>query len=191
MKTDAIVLAAGLSTRMGRNKLLLPYLGRPILQHTIDLVSSLPFHSRILVSREETIGGVTVPDDFIVLRNPRPQEGQSASMRIGLECAEGDGFIFFQADMPLLDPETVKAVLDLAGKGLIALPRHGGVPGNPVFFSARFKAELMAVEGDHGGRGVRDRHAENCRYVELASQSPMWDVDTKEKYEALLKGEIA
>lgn len=190
MNIDAIILAAGLSTRMGCNKLLLPYKGKAILQHTIDLVAALPFHSYTLVSREETLAGLRLPAKFRALLNPAPESGQSSSMRLGLAQAGGDGFIFFQGDQPLLDEATVRSVLALADENSIVVPRHGAVPGNPVFFPGKLKAELMAVEGDRGGRSVRDRHAGICKYVDVPSPAPMWDVDTREKYEILLSGEF-
>ena len=190
MNIDAIILAAGLSTRMGANKLLLPYMGKPILQHCLDLAAALPFYSRTLISREETLAGVSIPASFKVILNPAPEKGQSASLRLGLEPALGDGFLFFQADQPLLDAATVRAVLALASENSIVVPRYAGVPGNPVFFPARLKSELMAVEGDRGGRNVRDRHSDICRYVDIADPGPMWDVDTREKYELLLSGQI-
>lgn len=185
---DCIILAAGLSTRMQANKLLLPFRGKPILQHTIDLASSLAFSSFTLVSREETLAGVQVPEKFTVIVNRTPELGQSVSMRRGLKNARGEGFMFFQGDQPLLDEATVTAVINMADAESIVVPRHAGKPGNPVFFPAKFKNELMAVRGDHGGRGVRDSHSEACRYVEVSGPEPMWDVDTKEKYEILLRG---
>lgn len=190
MRTDAIILAAGLSRRMGDNKLLLPYKGKALLQHAVDLVAALPVHSRCLVSRAETLAGVRVPEDFRVVVNHAPELGQALSLRLGLEAAEGEGFLFFQGDQPLLDADTVLSLLALARPDRIVLPRHAGVPGNPVFFPAGLKAELLAVEGDRGGREVRDRHAAACVYLETPSPAPLWDVDTPEKYRDLLTGNL-
>lgn len=191
MQIDAIIMAAGLSTRMGANKLLLPYKDKPILQHTIDLVESLPFYSRTLVSRHENIVGLAIPKSFKLIVNPAPELGQSASMRLGLEAAAGDGFLFFQGDQPLLDAATVQAVLALASPDAIVVPRHKGMPGNPVFFPARLKGELMAIEGDRGGRSVRDAHSDICKYIDVAAPAPLWDVDDRDKYEALLNGTLS
>lgn len=190
MKTDAIIQAAGLSNRMGRNKLRLPYRDKPILQHTIDLVESLPFASVHLVTRQETIAGMQVPEHFHVIFNLEPERGQSSSMKLGLASAAGDGYLFFQADQPLLDRATVMAVLVEAGPDRIVVPEYAGVPGNPVFFAARFKEELMAVTGDQGGRSVRDAHPECCHRVLVDSPGPLWDVDTQEKYHVLLRGDF-
>lgn len=186
MNIDGIILAAGLSSRMGTNKLLLPFQGRPILQHVIDLAAALPLCSRVLVTREQTLAAVSVPSGFSVVINPEPGRGQSSSMRLGLERAEGEGYLFFQGDQPLLDAGTVNSVIALADSDSIVVPVYEGTPGNPAFFAARFRDELMAVSGDRGGRSVRDRHFNLCRQVKVTSPWPMWDVDTREKYDAML-----
>lgn len=187
MRIDGIILAAGLSTRMGENKLRLPFRGKPLLQHTIDLVAGLALSSVILVSREPTIAGMRIPDSFHVVFNFDPSGGQSASMRLGLVSACGEGFLFFQGDQPLLDRPTVDSILGQADHESIVVPMHDGIPGNPVFFPACYKDELMAVEGDRGGRSVRDRHPEACRHVNVARPEPLWDVDTPDQYAMLVQ----
>lgn len=186
MRIDAIILAAGLSRRMGRNKLLLPFRGKPLLLHALDLALSLPLASVILVSRQETLRGLSLPPGLRVLANPRPEEGQSSSVRLGLDAAAGDGYLFFMADQPLLDKAAVSAVLALADPGTIVVPRHAGRPGNPVFFPALFRDELLATRGDAGGRLVRTRHPEACRYAEVACPDALADIDTPEHYRRLL-----
>lgn len=188
MKIDGIILAAGLSTRMKENKLRLLFRDRPILRHVIDLAAGLPLHSRILVTRQETIAGMDIPETFQVVINPWPEEGQSLSLRLGLEQARGDGYLFFLGDQPLLDTATVTFLLAHARDDCIVVPVHAGRQGNPVFFPARFKSELLAVSGDRGGRGVIDRHQDACRYVQVQTPAPLWDVDTRDQYEMLLKG---
>lgn len=190
MRIDGIILAAGLSTRMGENKLRLPFRGKPMLQHTIDLVAGLPLSSVILVTQEHTIAGMRIPDSFHVVLNSHPAQGQSLSMRLGLAPACGEGFLFFQGDQPLLDLPTVNAILSQANHEAIIVPVHAGVPGNPVFFAARYKDELMAVKGDRGGRIVRDRHPEACRLVRISRPEPLWDVDTRDHYAMLVQDKL-
>lgn len=187
MHIDGIILAAGLSARMGTNKLLLPFGGKPLLQHAIDLAASLPLASISLVSREETLAGVSIPQGVRVLVNPEPARGQSGSMRLGLNGAKGEGYLFFQADQPLLDAATVLSLLGLAKADNIVLPGYRGIPGNPVYFAAKYRDELLAVQGDAGGRAVRDRHKEHCLIVELSSPAPLLDIDSPEDYARLLQ----
>lgn len=185
LRIDGIILAAGLSRRMGANKLLLPYRGRPLLQHAIDLVASLPLDARILVTRQDNLPMLRVPDSFLVVFNERGELGQSESLRLGLQQAHGEAFIFFQGDQPLLDRETALAVLARSTQRHIVFPEHRGRPGAPVCFPARFRKELMAVTGDCGGREVRDAHPDDCLRVSVTSAAVLLDVDDPESYRSL------
>lgn len=187
MRIDGIILAAGLSSRMGANKLRLPFQGRPLLQHAIDLVAELPLASRILVTRGESAEGMEVPAGFHLVFNEAPETGQSSSLRLGLSRANGDAYLFFVGDQPLLSREVVERILEHAGAGRIVVPRHNGRPGNPVLFPAAFRDELLAVTGDRAGRAVREAHAGTCLYVEIEDSNALRDVDTPEDYEALAR----
>lgn len=195
MRIDAIILAAGLSTRMGRNKLLLPFRGKPILQHVIDLAAALHVGGLvsgvILVSRAATLAGVRTPPSFRVLENPDPARGKSSSLHLGLAEARGDGFLFLQGDQPLLDPETVSLILSKANPETIVVPVHGGAPSSPVFFPSRFKADLLRARGDKGGPDVRDRHAGARLDVQIPDPAPLWNVNTEKEYQALLRGDFS
>ena len=97
MPVSTIILAAGLSRRMGRDKLLLEYEGKTFLQRVIDLVSGLPVFERIVVTSEAGIGSINVPPGFNVYINPQPEDGLSRSIRIGVEAATGTHFMFLTA----------------------------------------------------------------------------------------------
>ncbi len=186
MKIDGIILAAGLSRRMGENKLLLPFLGKPLLRHVLDLALLLPLASVVLVTTKETAARVHIPSEVRLVHNPCPEQGQSLSIRLALQHSDADGYLFFPADQPLLDADTAMAVLAQANPRCIVVPAHGGVPGSPAFFPAGFKEELMALRGDAGGRGVRERHPEACLYAEVGNASVLRDIDTPEQYRHLL-----
>ena len=81
------------------------------------------------------------------------------------------------------------ALLERASPEHIVVPRAGGRPASPVFFPARFRAELLQRRGDEGGRGVRDAHPEACLQVEMPDPRILADIDTPEQYEALLREE--
>lgn len=186
MRIDGIILAAGLSSRMGANKLRLPFRGAPLLRHAVDLVAALPFASRILVTRPESVEGMALPPDFRLIFNDEPEKGQSSSLRLALSQARGDAYLFFTGDQPLLNRDVVERVLAQAATGCIVVPRHAGRPGNPALFPAAFRDELLAVTGDRAGRVVREAHPDRCLYVEIEDGDALLDVDTPEEYEALL-----
>lgn len=188
MKVSAIVLAAGLSRRMtapghpGRNKLLLPYNGRPLLERVLKLAASFDFFQHILVTTPEIAAKVDLPTAFQVVCNPTPQKGQSASLRLGTQAASGEGYLFFVGDQPLLDRQTVENVLAAAGPENIVYPVCDGRPGNPVFFGSAYREELLAVQGDAGGRALREKYPQCCVPVQASSALALLDIDTYEDY---------
>lgn len=195
MRIDAVILAAGLSSRMGRNKLLLPYKGKALLRHVLDLALRLKeegvFSSVILVSRAQTLAEICVPPVVTVVENPNPARGKASSLRLGLAQAGGDGFLFLQGDQPLLNPETIAKILAKAGPDNIVVPVYNGAPCSPVFFPALFKSELLRAGGDQSGPLVRDRHKDACLEVSIADPAPLWNVNTPEDYQALLDGDFS
>ena len=178
----AIVLAAGLSSRMGVQKLLLPIDNKPMLQHTLDLVARLPFAHCVLVTTPEVAAQVETTAQIII--NPTPELGQSGSVRLGVLASEpGDSLLFLTGDQPLLDEATLAAILAADDGGRIIYPTGAdGVPKSPVLFAARFREELLALEGDEGGRQVRRRYPAACYAVQAANEAALQDVDTPEAY---------
>ncbi len=193
MNIAAVILAAGLSRRMGQNKLLLPFRGGSLLGRTLRLTAALPFSQRILVTSEQVqralLQGGELPPDFQVVLNHAAEQGQSVSLRLGTAAASGDGYLFFTGDQPLLDKTVVLSVLECAAPDRIVVPRALGRPGNPVFFGARFREALLDCRGDRGGRGVRDAYPQCCIYLDVPDARCLADIDTPEQYAALLRAE--
>lgn len=191
LEISAVIMASGFSRRMGRNKLLLPYRGKTLLGHTLVLLERLPLCRRILVCTSETHeallkAGELATGLFTVVHNMMPDKGQSVSMRLGLEAANGQGVIFFTGDQPLLDAQAVLPILEAATEENIVVPLAGGKPCSPVYFGGFYRSELTACEGDQGGRHVRDAHPESCLCLPCFPDWKFTDIDTPEQYAALL-----
>ena len=185
--TAAIVLAAGLSRRMGAPKLLLPVGGVPMLQRTLDLVAGFPFTRWVLV----TIPGVAagIKTEAQVILNPLPEEGQSSSLRLGVLAARpGESLFFFTGDQPLLNREILSAILESDDGQSIVYPRGpDGTPRGPTLFAPCFREELLALTGDTGGRYLRSRYPEACRPVPVSDAKVLMDVDTPKDYKTMLE----
>ena len=98
-----IVLAAGLSERMGRNKLLLPFRNEPIIIHTIR--NALEFSDRVIVvtgNEREKLEKAIAHLDVDIVFNPDYREGQRMSSLKGVERVEDDDFAILPGDLPLL-----------------------------------------------------------------------------------------
>ena len=189
----AIVLAAGTSTRMGRQKLLLPIEdGRPLVRVSIEgvLTAGLDDVVVVLGRDAEAVGRALAGLPVRTVLNSRHAEGQSTSLRAGLDAlAPGtEAVVVALGDQPLPDAALIRRLVEVfRASGTptpIVVPRYRDGRGNPVLFAASVFDELRAVTGDHGGRGVIAR--DPSRVVELPVDAPMpRDVDTWADYEAL------
>lgn len=198
-RITAIILAAGLSKRLGRNKLLLPLGDETVLRKTARSVLASAVSDVILVTgHEEAMVKQAVEGlDVRLTHNPRYAEGQSTSMIAGIEAAheEARAYLFVLGDQPLLTPEIVNEVISLYEKSrpeaLVAAPVFQGRRGNPALFSATLKDELLRASGDAGGRGIIQRLETESPgkivFLELPNDDMFLDIDTEEDYERMLR----
>ena len=127
---------------------------------------------------------------FHAIRNDRPDDGISRTIRLGTEAmADCAGILYMVADQPLLRQGDGPAHRAGLGQhpGCIVGAAHNGHRGNPCLFPARFFPELCALEGDRGGSSVIRRHEDALRLVE-AAEPELSDCDTKQALE-ILKGQ--
>ena len=186
----AIVLAAGTSTRMGRPKLTLPMAdGRPLVRVAVEQVLAAGVDDTVVVlgGDADAVSLALVPLPVRTVMNPRYAEGQSTSLRAGLDALPPgtEAAVVALGDQPLPDPSVIRrlvAALRATGRP-IAVPVYRDGRGNPVLFAAALFSELRAVTGDRGGREVIAR--DPGRVAEVPVDTPMpADVDTPEDYEA-------
>ena len=188
-----VILAAGRSTRLGRPKQLLDLDGEPLLRHTIRnaLGSRLDEVIVVLGAKAAEIDGAVGYLGQRTVVNPSYEEGQSTSMRLGLESIhpEAEAVLFLLGDQPGVRPALIDALLarydDL--RAPIVQGRFQGKPGNPVLIARSLFPKLAAIEGDEGARSVVAAHRGEVSFVDLPEISVPQDVDTDEDYQALLK----
>jgi molybdenum cofactor cytidylyltransferase len=184
-----IVLAAGLSRRMGRQKLLLELSGKPVVRWAVEGV--LPHVGDLIVvtghddaAVRAALGGLKVR--FVV--NPRPEEGQGTSIATGAAAlASGtEAALVALGDQPRLPADIIPTLLrerERGGKAIVA-PVYRGTQGTPVLFGAAVFAELVGLKGDAGARAVVGAKPERVTRVVIDAPMPL-DVDTPDDYERL------
>jgi molybdenum cofactor cytidylyltransferase len=188
--TAAIVLAAGLSRRMGRPKLLLDLRGKPVIRHTVERLVAAHMDEVLVVvgpehaALEQALDGLGVR----LVVNPAPEAGQGSSVSAGVQAlsARTTSALIALGDQPGIAVGVIgrlRAALETPGKS-IAAPRYADGLGNPVIFSAAVFPELAALPGDRGARSVVERDPGRLAVVEVASAMPS-DLDTPEDYERL------
>ena len=185
MGNHLIYLAAGSSRRFGENKLLYPVNGRPMYLWTLEVLENLVKHRGdcrlLVVSRYREILREAEGRGIQAVDSPESEKGISHSIRAGISAlgkVEEDDFLLFAvADQPYLTEDSVNRLLDCAGEGVEGASLCWGQrPGNPTLFSAKLLPELLALEGDTGGRAVLRRH--KCLFVQALSPQELEDMDT-------------
>ena len=198
-KIHAILLAAGNSRRFDGNKLLYPYRGKPMYRHILERISEASeavsesdgwqMGTRVLISQYEEILKDGRREGYLCLKNTKPEQGISRSIRMGIEAVEesksyepGDGILFSVCDQPKLTLETLKRLMESfvsSGKGICALAAAGDEAkmGNPVIFSDRYWGELKCLMKDQGGKVVVKKHLEDTVAVPAGDEAELQDID--------------
>jgi len=193
LTSAGLILAAGSSRRMGRPKQLLPWGGRPLLEHIVAEACASTLDEVVVVlggAAEDVRRGVEVGRARVVV-NPGHAEGLSSSLLFGLASL---GPSVGRAVVILGDQPAVTAALFdelLALQSASGLPSaalsFGGLLHPPVVLERSLWAELKALEGDVGCRALIRTRIELVAALPATSghRHPI-DVDTPEDYERLL-----
>ena len=178
-----IVFAAGLGTRMGAIKALVPIDGTPALAVVLNTIALSDLQSPLVVlghDAKEIQANVDLAACQVVI-NDHPESGLSSSMKLALGSldAASTGILTFHVDMPYLTVSTVRALLDAVAEGAtLAAPFHDCKRGFPVYFHRRWIGDLSAsLEGDRGGRRFLAQHAEQLISVSVDDPGCIFDID--------------
>ena len=192
-KVAAVVLAAGRSTRMGGpNKMLAELNGKPLVRIVTEQALASKASPVIVVTGhqadevEKALQGL----DVTFVRNPDFASGLASSVRAGIAAVPASvaGAMVCLGDMPLIDKgllDKLIAAFSPERGSLIAVPVSGGRRGNPVLWSRRFFGELMAIDGDIGGRHLVDHHSEAVVEVPVDGDGAFLDIDTPQVLEVV------
>jgi molybdenum cofactor cytidylyltransferase len=185
-KVAGIVLAAGLSSRMGSNKLLAEVNGTPLVRKTLDAALASDLEPVIVVTGHEAKRMHIALDgtDAIFVHNPQYTEGLSSSLRIGIASVpeDADGALILLGDMPEIPTHLIEQMLTTfspADGRAICVATAGGKRGNPVLWGRQFFAEIEQVNGDTGAKHLIGAHDSFVCEVE-ADDVVFNDVDTPE-----------
>lgn len=192
-----IILAAGLSTRMGQPKLVLKIDGIPIIAKVARAALESRLKRIVLVSGGHINDIGRALNDLIFhvklnqVTNLHPELGMSTSLGIGIShiAFEASGAMIILADQPFLTTEIIDHLLKEWSKdsSQIVVPTVMGRKTTPVIFPKQLFSELKEVMGDMGGREIIDRHAHNVALVEIGTIYDDSDVDSFSDYERLKK----
>jgi molybdenum cofactor cytidylyltransferase len=196
LRASAVVLAAGLSRRMGpANKLLLPLDGEPLVRRAVGRVLGAGLVEVVVVlgHAADEVGLALAGLEARCVLNADFASGQVSSVRTGLGALREpvDAVMICLGDQPLLTSADLRAVLDAYGArphGSILVPFRGDRRGNPVLIDAPSARETLERGTNFGCRHFIDQHPERVYRWQAPSDHFVRDVDEPADYQALVGG---
>ena len=180
-----VVMAAGNAARFGENKLSAAVDGKTLIERALDAVPIEKLSAACVVTQYDEVEMLAMRHGFRCIRNDRPEDGLSRTVRLGTEALEGecDAILYLVSDQPLLRRESIAALLAFyrAHPDHIVGASHGGKRGNPCVFPA-----LSALTGDVGGSAVIREHEDDLLLFEIDKEE-LIDVDTPQALNDLKK----
>lgn len=195
MVIDVVILAAGLSRRMGLCKGLLPWGEGTLLEQACKVYRHLSGQRIVVVGKEaDLMKPLAHTYGFQVVVNEQPELGQGRSLALGIQAVDttANPVLCAVVDQPLMTEAIVQALVQAYeqeaqdGKAIIC-PLYGPRKerGNPVIFGPYWKQGLQNITADHGGREILQGIGKPyIRFVEIKEPAGV-DVDMPDEYEQL------
>lgn len=194
LRFSAVVLAAGQSSRMGRNKLLLPLGGEPAVRRSVRAVLDAGVQETVVVTGHQGREVARALLDLPVTLQPniRHEDGQMRSVAAGVAALAQatDAILVCLGDMVLLEPGDLRELMAAFGghpDASIVIPRHAGQRGNPIVFAAAYAPEVAAGRRLIGCRKLAAQYPQETWYHEAAHDRFTSDMDTPEDYRRVLQ----
>jgi len=181
MRVGAVLMASGAAARFGANKLLHPVGGVPMIRRAFSAVPARLFETASVVSCYPEILALAAEQGYRPIRSPEAEEGQSASIRLGLAgLMDMDGVLFSVCDQPYLRRSSVVRLLEAFSEcpGRICALSWQGRRGSPVVFPSALFPALLALRGEQRGGAVIQANQSLLRLVEADASQELQDVDT-------------
>ena len=190
MQVGALIVAAGMSKRMGEFKPMLSIGSISIAQRVVVTLSQAGVSKIVMVTGynatilERHLSG----NGIIFLRNEQYETTQMFdSVKIGLSYLQDkcDKVLFTPVDVPLFTAKTVKTILDSGAP--LAVPMCEGKQGHPILIARELIPEILNDCGEMGLKGAMDRCSVPLLRIDVEDPGTIHDADTPEDFSALVE----
>lgn len=189
-QTGAVLVAAGMSTRMKDFKPMLPFGESTIALHIVSLLQKMGIAPIVVVTgyRAEELEDHLSHTGVRFLKNERYFETQMFdSVKMGIQAIwkECERLVLMPVDTPAIMPETFERILKIDGEMVRTL--YQGEPGHPIVLQSRTARLLCDYSGEKGLRGAMESSGIPITNMEVDDRGVCWDVDTQEEYKELIE----
>jgi molybdenum cofactor cytidylyltransferase len=185
-----VILAAGKSTRMKENKLLLKLDGETLIERVVKTAKGSSADEVIVVlgHEAEKVREQLVKLDCKLVVNENYMRGQSESVKVGLAAvlSSAEAVMILPADVALINAESINSVIDehRKSKSQIVIASHEHQSGHPILLDRALFQEVSQIdESALGLKAVINRHRSEVKYVEVGTQNVLIDIDTREEFD--------
>lgn len=190
---SAIVLAAGESRRMGRQKVLLPFGDSTVLEEIVTAIEQSAVGSGVVVTghQPEGVAELLAGRSLRAVHNAAYSGGMLSSIRAGLRALpdEARGVMLFLGDQPQVDVTLIDHLCDTfrPGSGQLCVPTFNGRRGHPLLFDRGYENEIFNDFDEVGLRGLLQRYEAKVCPVPWQNEGVLVDLDTPEDYARALE----
>jgi molybdenum cofactor cytidylyltransferase len=190
-----LILAAGESRRMGRDKALLTYRGRSFLETIvnnlgaagIEKITVVLGHHAEIIQRALNLAAVRV------VVNHNYQRGQTSSLQVGLAAAVADSpeaVVLCLVDHPAISTEVIGKLTERfeSTHPPVLIPTHEGQRGHPIVINRTLFPEFLALPPEEPANTVIRKYRDATQFVEVADPGILLDVDDPATYNRLVEG---
>jgi molybdenum cofactor cytidylyltransferase len=193
-----VILAAGESTRMGRDKALLPWPPQAVPDTFLSaaIARLFPYVDEVLVvagKNQSSLAPIVYACGASLVANPEPERGQFSSLRVGLQEVLNhgrDAAIITLVDRPPVQTETLALLASAfdrrpARQKWAVIPEYQGKHGHPILAAREMLEAFLRAPESSNAREVEHAHQDHIEYVAVDDPLVAVNVDTPAQYAAL------
>lgn len=188
-----IVLAAGMSTRMKQQKMLLPYEESTIVETVVSkaIASKAGKTLVVLGSNKAELQEKLYETKAELVENRNFADGMLSSVRCGINAisSSAGAAIILLGDQPMVKTEVIDLLIAKYRKsgGKIIVPTFAGKRGHPLLVDLKYRDEINQLDGGIGLRELLNNHPEEIVELEVISDEILKDIDTPDDYQKEIK----